>query len=494
MAYEILYGTSVIYRAGEREVASAVLKQYANKPSKLTVSLPPNHSLARSMTLHNFASHVFVNWDGEQEFAGYISDSSTDIHGMVTITVDDVLSLLDMPLVKLADVDFKKSACEPSELLEAIRTAYNLYGTRRFDSIAVTSTTYGTIGYLSDGTRIVDCDPNEVMSPWAMLKKWVIDPYKAVVKAKVNSSGYYEVSVAGGAFGQHTTPIERGVNMTKITASRTSEGMLTGMYVTGAKFLSIKNWVAAATLSAPKNLALGSTEIQVTGGSASVDYTVKDGDKLRIGNNVYQAYLPSSKTLRVTGNTTQYTLPIRPPLNYKYTTGLSYHEVQVAAQSATFAELRGNIALRDGTSVSVSGIQCYVIKNTLSVSSNRIGRGPKFEHYTSDAWFAPDQLIAAAAGELSKRLNFSETYDVDAVSPALYQTDGELYRVGNRVPVVADELDVDKTMLISAATTDILDLGATRFEIGYERKTATGRVSDLRLDVAHVSHRVTEGV
>lgn len=494
MAYEILYGTSVIYRAGERKVKSAILKQYANKPSSLTVSLPPNHPLARSMTLHNFSSHVFVNWDGEQEFAGYISDSSTDIHGVVTITVDDVLSLLDMPLVCLADVDFKKSACEPSELLEAIRTAYNLYGTRRFDSIAVTSTTYGTIGYLSDGTRLVDCDPNEVMTPWAMLKKWVIDPYKAVVKAKVNSSGYYEVSVAGGAFGQHATPIERGVNMTKIRASRSSDGMITGVYVTGAKFLSIKNFVTAATLRAPRTLALGSTEIQVTGSSASFDYTVKDGDKLRIGNNVYQAYLPQSKTLRVTGNTTQYTLPIRPPLNYKYTTGLSYHEVDVAAQSSTFGEYRGNIASRDRTSVSVDGRSYYVIKNTISVSSYRIGRGPKFEHYTSDAWFSPDQLIKAAAGELSKRLDFSETYDVDAVSPALYQTGGELYRVGNRVPVVADELDVDKTMLISAATTDILDLGATRFEIGYERKTATSRVSDLRLDVDHVSHRVTEGV
>lgn len=497
MAYQIMYGSTVLYGAADeqRKVISAKLDECADGPSKLTVSLPPTHPLVGNMELHDFNNFVTVKWDSTQVFAGYIADSTTDIDGVVTITVNDVLKLLDLPLVALKDKGYSSAAYAPNDLLEAIRVCHNMYLVQ-FDSIAITSVSYGYIGYLNTDTnsRYVDCDPKEVMSPWAMLKKWVIDPYKAVVHGSVNNSGKCVATIAGGAFGQHSTPIQRGVNLIKMAHSKSTDGMLTGMYVTGAKHFVRKTVRTLATIRhVSDTIPYGSTELEVTGSAADADVTINDGDKLIIGNDVYQAYLPLSRTMRIQGNVTTHTLPINMPANYNYhAANTSYHPVTIPTQDSVFAEEYGSISTYSTRSYTIEGKSYYVIENTVNVSAKRLRYGAKYEHYTTDQWFAPWALLRAAASELAKRTELSETFDADAVSPAFYQNNGELYRAGYLVPVQADELGIDETMLIAKASIDLLDHSAVRYEIGYAKKTATGNVADLRLDVAHVSHRVTE--
>lgn len=495
--YRITYGSNVIYdsRDQSRALISAKLDLDAKSPSKLTFSMPPTHPMARAVQLHDFANVIRVIYrNNDDALNGYATRIETDIDGIVTVTVVDGLAMLDMPLTCLADHGYDASQYKLTDLLAAIAECYNsmMPAEARIYGIAKGWTKYGDIGYTAtiDGAstnNVVACDPKKVMSPWQMLKEWVIDPYDAcaIYAYDGTTTPHYSVLLAVKAYKDDTEDVERGINLTGIRKSISSDSLVTGLYVTGGKiFKPLSDTQPATTgLYLASTARRGDTSIKIKS-QVNLDYTISDGDKIAFDGNVYEAYLPLSKELNVlwtTGQAPTYTLPLTRPVQReaRVTSGTRV-TVSAYARDAKFAEATADLSGYDGTSYTYDGITTKVDNKVLYSEGTANRYGLKVREWSDSDYFLPSYLRDMAVVALKGMLNVEESYDADVA---------DNYRFTGWMTHVRDEvLGVEVDMPVAKASIDLLDPSRSSYELGAAKQTLVARLASLDQNVKNVGY------
>lgn len=476
MPYTIDYGSQYLYKPGDESLALASAKMTLSStgPGKMTISMPRSHTLATTVSVNDFANPVRVSWnENNPVFVGFVSEIGTDMDGMMTLTVDDAMTLLDMPQTSMADNGREEGQYNNMTLLTYIRAAYNnlVPDELKLASLAISSTEYGTIGSSNsdDSTSVgttIDCDPDAVMSPLQMLLKWYVQQYGAVIRTNWISRrpalSSMRILLSKTAFPSGGGTIKRGENLLRLDVLTSSKDMVNALYVIGSEYETVSGGSGETyTMRAGHR---GDRYVQVTSRNDIVE-----GDTLVIGGYGYKA----QNTIRGGGGGRLY---LDRPYQWNDTSSSS-----VTKRSGSFTTERhvsdltyftsGSSYTRDGFTSRING---KVIYN--KGLADRYGL--KMATYSNTNAFQPHYLRDLAHTALKAVASLSKSYAVDALDTCLYGG-GVPWGIGSMMHVEDSVQGVNEDMPLSAADVDLLEPSASRYTIGATKRTVTDRLAAL---------------
>ena len=475
MAYLVTYGTSTLFEPANDELAihDAKISQSANGYSTFDFTLPPEHPLIGSMSIHDAANPVVVTFDGVELFTGVITSITRTLWNEYEVRCASELVYLDWVVTR-----YKPSDNRPGTALAELIALYNAYveltygeGRATYEMAVDPQSLADSVGYNdpTTGNKACDAEASSPTSILSILMGSIVNEYGAFIRLRRDSLGNRLVGIFPTPPDANSQTVRLGENLLDYNYSESDDDFFTGCYPVGGTADELESASEGALVVAEAN-ALNARKLKLRAQSGSVS-VVQDGIII-VGHS---AFLLESGSITIT--TTAREVAVNPAIPYVIPAGTA---VRYVGLNPTYYD--GTVTLDRLPSHMMTG----AYDNDMGIvwhrqAATRYGLKVMTFHDSDvkDARTLMNKAIAVLGANIEPKRNLS----VSAVDMAFYASGYQHLQAGQTVRVISEPHGLDLNMYVMSADINMQDPSQTRYQLGTMQNTLSRSLMRTKKDV-----------